>query len=361
MAGELRLQLTRTEQMIEFSILRRHVAAAAMACSREARVVFAHYACVPMRLRMKAAVSIAILFCAAQFSLTISTRAEAAAPTAKVRMYFNIGPVEIELYGNESPLNVANFLSYVDAGTYDDSFIHRTRASNPSQPFGYDLFAQGGSFKYPVTNIISSNPITPGSPVVNEFNAGNGLTNKPGSLAAARSTNPNSATSGWFINQSNNSASFDPGPYTVLGQVTSGLGVINQIPFLPNAPGLSGSAFESTPFYQNDLVVIERVARIPILAGDYNFDGTVNAADYNLWKADFGSTTKAEADGNGDGIVNAADYTIWRNFLGTVTPPGSGSGGVVADGVPEPTTMLLLALAGGLLVPLARHRDRARG
>ena len=263
-------------------------------------------------------------------------------------MYFNMGPVEIELYGNESPLNVANFLSYVDAGSYNDSFIHRTRASNPSQPYGFDLFAQGGSFKYPINSFIDSNPITPGSAVVNEFDAGNGLTNKPGSLAAARSTNPDSATSGWFINQSNNSASFDPGPYTVLGQVTSGMSVIDQIPFLPNSSGLSGSAFASTPFYGNDLVVIERVARIPILAGDYDFSGIVNNADYAVWRASFGSSTNAAADGNGNGIVDAADYTIWRESLGHSTPPGGGAGALQTVAAPEPNSLLLAAMVGGV-------------
>jgi cyclophilin family peptidyl-prolyl cis-trans isomerase len=271
-------------------------------------------------------------------------------------MYFNMGPVEIELYGNESPLNVANFLNYVDSGAYDDSFIHRTRASNPSQPLGFDLFAQGGSFKYPINSFIDSNPIIPGPQVVNEFNASNGLTNKPGSLAAARASNPNSASSGWFINQSNNSASFDPGPYTVLGQVTSGMNVIDQIPFLPNAPGLSGTSFASTPFYQGDLVVIERVARIPILAGDYDFNKMVNQADYTVWRNNFGSATNAAADGNGDGRVNAADYTIWRDHLGQSLMPGSGSGGLGASGVPEPSAMMLVVIAAGVLAAASWYR-----
>ncbi|MEM1028469.1 MAG: dockerin type I domain-containing protein [Planctomycetota bacterium] len=54
----------------------------------------------------------------------------------------------------------------------------------------------------------------------------------------------------------------------------------------------------------------------PMLAGDYNGDGSVNAADYTVWADNFGSTTDLRADGNDDGAVNAADYTIWADNFG---------------------------------------------
>lgn len=61
-----------------------------------------------------------------------------------------------------------------------------------------------------------------------------------------------------------------------------------------------------------------------ILRGDYNFDGMVDAADYELWRAQYGATSPqpvdiGDADGNGDGIVNLADYTVWRDHLMTTT------------------------------------------
>lgn len=64
------------------------------------------------------------------------------------------------------------------------------------------------------------------------------------------------------------------------------------------------------------------------LAGDYDGNGTVEQADYDVWRAAFGNTGAAlAADGNGDGIVNIADYTIWRDNLGATNAGNGGSGG----------------------------------
>lgn len=56
------------------------------------------------------------------------------------------------------------------------------------------------------------------------------------------------------------------------------------------------------------------------IAGDYDFDGTVDGNDYLVWKQAFGSTTDLDADGNKDGVVNAADFTVWRDNLGATQP-----------------------------------------
>jgi len=83
--------------------------------------------------------------------------------------------------------------------------------------------------------------------------------------------------------------------------------------------------------------------------GDYSGNGTVGPEDYNIWKADFG-TSFAAADGNGNGVVDAADYTIWRNHLGEMAQ----GGGLAA--VPEPGSGLFV---GTLFLVLAtRHRRR---
>lgn len=86
--------------------------------------------------------------------------------------------------------------------------------------------------------------------------------------------------------------------------------------------------------------------------GDYDRNGIVEEADYELWKEDYGSTTRLDADGNGDGRVGAADYTIWQDNLGASSfGSGSGSGFV---GVPEPATFWLAAF---LTAALLRRRD----
>jgi peptidyl-prolyl cis-trans isomerase A (cyclophilin A) len=280
-------------------------------------------------------------------TLTLCTSvAQAVTPTAKVRFYMNMGTVELELYGTQSPLNVANFLSYVDNGSYNDSIIHRTR--DGSSVAVSDLFAQGGSFKQNGTQI------TPSAPVNNEFNAANGLSNIKYTMAAARSTDPNSATSGWFINQTNNAAAFDPGPYTVLGKVTSGTNIIDQIPFLNNLPILQGSGLESMPIYNNGEVVINRAIRTPLVAGDYNFSGTVTTADYTVWRNNFGSTTNLAADGNGNGVVDAGDYVIYRKKFGATS--GSGAGDLSEFSVPEPASGLLILSAMLVFNAVSRRR-----
>lgn len=74
--------------------------------------------------------------------------------------------------------------------------------------------------------------------------------------------------------------------------------------------------------------------------GDYDQNGSVGPEDYDVWKTNFG-TNFADADGNGNGIVDAADYTVWRDNF------GAGGGSLAA--VPEPSGMMLLAVAGVLL------------
>lgn len=74
------------------------------------------------------------------------------------------------------------------------------------------------------------------------------------------------------------------------------------------------------------------------LDGDYNDDGTVDAADYTVWRDSLGSTTMLEADGDGSGTIDTGDYAVW------VTNYGTSSSSASANSVPEPGAALLLLL-----------------
>jgi lysophospholipase L1-like esterase len=80
------------------------------------------------------------------------------------------------------------------------------------------------------------------------------------------------------------------------------------------------------------------------LAGDYNADGAVDAADYIVWRDTLGAAGPGlAADGNRDQIVDSADYDLWRARFGTIAGSASATGATSA--VPEPATLMLLVLA----------------
>jgi hypothetical protein len=107
-----------------------------------------------------------------------------------------------------------------------------------------------------------------------------------------------------------------------------------------------------------DAWIFAQVDAPPQLAGDYDGNNIVDAADFHRWKTDYGSTVLPfgnGADGNGNGLVDAADYTVWRNNLGTSLSIGSGAIDVQSNGTPEPST-IYLAAAGVAAAGLASRR-----
>lgn len=157
-----------------------------------------------------------------------------AAPAAatSVTLRSPLGDIVIELFEDRAPETVANFLNYVDDGDYQDSFIHR------SVP-GFVI--QGGGYSF-VDGEVVEVPTDP--PVINEP----GISNLRGTVAMAkRSGDENSATSQWFINTDDNASDLDGqnGGFTVFGEVTSGMDVVDAIAALPvwNA----GGAFSELP------------------------------------------------------------------------------------------------------------------
>jgi len=91
---------------------------------------------------------------------------------------------------------------------------------------------------------------------------------------------------------------------------------------------------------------ISQIELPPVLAGDYNDDGAVDAADYGIWRDSLGSMEQLAADGDGDGTVNVGDYEIWReNFGRMLEDLGAGQS---SSGVPEPACIHFFVTFTGL-------------
>ncbi len=145
-----------------------------------------------------------------------------------VRMSTSLGDVDIRLFESESPINTQNFLNYVLSGRYNNTVLHR---ADP----GFVL--QGGSFTWDGSAVPLPAPGSPGGfgnvdtdpPVVSEADT-NGLSNVRGTIAFALSGgNPNSATSGFFFNVSDNAA-LDSQGFTVFGEVIGdGMTIVDNI------------------------------------------------------------------------------------------------------------------------------------
>lgn len=125
-----------------------------------------------------------------------------------VRMETSLGDIDIDLYADEAPVTVENFLNYVGSNRYNNTFIHR---SVPG------FIIQGGGYFSTATSIEA---VTKDAPIVNEFDPSR--SNIRGTIAMAKLPgNPDSATSEWFFNLADNSANLDAqnGGFTVFGEV----------------------------------------------------------------------------------------------------------------------------------------------
>jgi cyclophilin family peptidyl-prolyl cis-trans isomerase len=154
----------------------------------------------------------------------------AVAANPVVEFETNQGNFKIELYPEKAPRTVSNFLYYVDNGFYKETIFHRVISN---------FMIQGGGF----TREIIEKKTQP--PIINESN--NGLVNSAGTVAMARTNDPNSATAQFFVNLIDNNflnyTSPEPSSigYCVFGKVTEGMNVVHKIGQLPtgNSRGFS--------------------------------------------------------------------------------------------------------------------------
>lgn len=130
----------------------------------------------------------------------------------------SMGNISIELDAKKAPLSASNFLKYVEEGFYDGKIFHRVIPG---------FMVQGGGFD------VNFNQAKTHEPIENE--ADNGLKNNRGTLAMARTSDPNSATAQFFINSKDNdflnfrSKDVQGWGYAVFGKVTDGMDVVDKI------------------------------------------------------------------------------------------------------------------------------------
>ncbi len=137
--------------------------------------------------------------------------------TSNVLLKTSKGNIVIALDAAKAPISAANFLGYVNKKHYDGTLFHRVIDG---------FMIQGGGFKLEGKNLIEKET---GKGIVNESN--NGLKNDRGTIAMARTSDPNSATTQFFINVvDNNMLNFPSnGGYAVFGRVIKGMDVVDKI------------------------------------------------------------------------------------------------------------------------------------
>ena len=172
----------------------------------------------------------------------------------------NVGEFDVELYDSTMPITIANFLTYVNSDRYDSTIIHRSTTYNPA-----DIqIVQGGAYLLSGGSLL---PVTTDPPIVLESGT---ATNLRGTIAMARTSDPNSATSQFFFNVQSNPAL--NGNYAVFGNVVgaAGLAAIDAIGAVPvyDVSLQLGAAFSELPLLNpsldpSSLVLVQSVAVVP--------------------------------------------------------------------------------------------------
>ena len=226
-----------------------------------------------------------------------------------------MGNFEVNLYDNATPTTVANFLDYVNNGAYTSSIMHR---SVPG------FIVQGGGFNFnlawPATAIPANAPIA-NEPV---------FSNLRGTIAMAKTSQPDSATNQWFFNLGDNSANLDlqNEGFTAFGEVVgNGMDVVDAIAALQRFPF-------AVPFNE-----------LPLRS-----DNGGNPDATNLVIVTAIVVTDTTVDSAGAAGLTPTPNTLINQPPPTLPPPTSGGGGGTIN------ILLLLVLLTNVMTRLARRR-----
>lgn len=258
------------------------------------------------------------------------------------------GVVKVSLYDETTPTTVANFLTYVNDGSYNDTIFHRNAKSSvtvDSVTTEENFIIQGGSYVFDPEVLFtfkSTNPSIRNEPV---------YSNVAGTIAMAKTSNPDSANRQWFFNLNDNSASLDvvqnSGGFTVFGQVIEGydnleaMAEINRCFYnsrqelpLDIEEGKTCSNYSLNPSDDSELTLITADNFITVNSITIS-DSTVNTV------ANLTLTVNALLDSDGDGELNIndddddGDDVLDVNDLYPFDPTESAD--TDADGVPDNT------------------------
>lgn len=155
----------------------------------------------------------AVILCGGLISLS------ALANNTQIEMKTSLGTVELELFDDQAPVSTSNFKNYVQEGFYKGTVFHRVIPGFMAQGGGFDENMQEKTVKQPIKNESS-----------------NGLKNLRGTLAMARTNDPNSARSQFFINLADNAflnKSDRNAGYAVFGKVIKGMEIVEQMQKVP--------------------------------------------------------------------------------------------------------------------------------
>jgi cyclophilin family peptidyl-prolyl cis-trans isomerase len=186
-----------------------------------------------------------LLLCISTLLAPLAMAGETSLPNPMVIIKTSEGNITLRLFRDKSPITVDNFLAYVDRGHYNGTIFHRVIP---------DFMVQGGGF------LPDMSERETGPAIVNESK--NRLHNTRGTVAMARTNDPDSATAQFFINQRNNlTLDWAPGRpgYTVFGEVIEGMRVVD---YITTAPTGRKGGMADVPV---EPILINEVVRKPLL------------------------------------------------------------------------------------------------
>jgi peptidyl-prolyl cis-trans isomerase A (cyclophilin A) len=181
---------------------------------------------------------------AGAFALSpLAASAQAAQKAERVQFTTSAGKFTVEVYPDAAPKTVANFMEYVKSGFYNGTIFHRVING---------FMVQGGGFDRDMKEKPTRAPIP--------LESQNGLKNKAGTIAMARTGNPNSATAQFFVNVVDNPNLDYPQPdgngYAVFGKVVEGMDTIDKIKTVPTRSYGPMSNVPSTPVVIESATVV---------------------------------------------------------------------------------------------------------